>query len=432
MDTTCRHPARKYGSSNRDAILLIFRSQAPAWSARALLFKISLLQINALSSIGAGAPGRRRAPFLIAQPGRISRLKNVLLSILALALIFPFGMSGCASQSKVPLRIFYAGSLIIPFQELKTAFEAANPGIQANMEGHGSIQVLRQVSDLHDNVDVAFSADESLIPMLLYQSADPQTGKPNADWYIRFATNEMAIAYSAQSKYANEINADNWFEILNRPDVRVGIADPRFDANGYRALMVFKLAEDYYNKNTIFADLMDGQFKYPITAVEENQETVIHVPELVETTPGAQIVVRGYSVQILPLIESGDIDYAFEYLSVIEQHNLTSLRLPLQINLSDPLYRDRYRSVVVNLGYQRFASVKPEFRGEVIGYGLTIPENASHPQEAEQFIAYLLGPEGQKIMKANQHPTVSPPLADHLDLLPPVLKALCQSIPATP
>jgi len=359
----------------------------------------------------------------------LTRSKIILASILALALVLPLSLSGCASQAKVPLRIFYAGSLIIPFQELETAFEKANPGIQLNMEGHGSIQVIRQVSDLHDEVDVLLSADESLIPMLLYPSTDPQTGKPNADWYIRFATNEMAIAYSAQSHYANEINSDNWFEILNRPDVRVGIADPRFDANGYRALMVLKLAEDHYDKPTLFADLMDGQFKYPITVEEE---TIIHVPELVETTPGAQIVVRGYSVQLLPLVESGDVDYAFEYLSVIEQHGLKPLRLPPQINLSDPLYRESYRSLVVNLGYQRFASVKPEFRGEVIGYGLTIPENAAHRQEAEQFIAYLLGPEGQKIMKANQHPTVSPPLADHLDLLPVPLKALCQSIPATP
>jgi molybdate/tungstate transport system substrate-binding protein len=46
------------------------------------------------------------------------------------------------------------------------------------MEGHGSIQVIRHVSDLHEQADVLVTADYSLIPMLLYEVKDPDTGRP--------------------------------------------------------------------------------------------------------------------------------------------------------------------------------------------------------------------------------------------------------------
>ena len=82
--------------------------------------------------------------------------------------------------------MLYAGSLIIPFAELQKQFEALHPDIKVNGEGHGSIQVLRQVSDIHDEADVLISADSQLIPMLLYQTKDPQTGKPYGTLAHRF------------------------------------------------------------------------------------------------------------------------------------------------------------------------------------------------------------------------------------------------------
>jgi len=85
--------------------------------------------------------------------------------------------------------------------------------------------------------------------------------------------------------------------------------------------------------------------------------------------------------------------------------------------------------VQVRLDFQRFASVKPEFDGEVIGYGVTIPSNAPHPKQAEDLIAFLLGPKGRAVMEANQHPLITSPLADHYDLLLKGLKSLCVSIP---
>ncbi len=49
---------------------------------------------------------------------------------------------------------------------------------------------------------------------------------------------------------------------------------------------------------------------------------------------------RPYSVQLLPLLESGDIDYSFEYTSVIRQHGMEYVSLPPEINLGDPRLLD--------------------------------------------------------------------------------------------
>ena len=64
---------------------------------------------------------------------------------------------------------------------------------------------------------------------------------------------------------------------------------------------------------------------------------------------------------------------------------------------------------MVKLDFQRFASVKPEFPGESIRYGATIPSNAREPEAAATFLAYLLGPEGQRIMAENYQPMIARP-----------------------
>jgi molybdate/tungstate transport system substrate-binding protein len=352
-------------------------------------------------------------------------------SILLVALFcLPSLSSGCTgtltgSSGRTPLVVFAAGSLIIPFGDLEKAFEAKYPAIDVQAEYHGSIQVIRQVTELHKSIDVVATADASLVPMLMYATNDPDTGQSYANWNIHFASNHLALAYSPESKYSGEINADNWYSILARPDVKVGIADPRFDASGYRALMALALAQDYYHQPTIFRDILSGNFTYPLGIFREDALTTITVPEIVETKPDSHVIIRGASIQLIALIESGDLDYAFEYESVIKQHHLNMVPLPDAVNLGAEEYNQTYGMVQVNLDFQRFASVKPQFRGERIGYGITIPSNAPHPEESALFIAFLLGPEGRAIMQADAHPIFDPAIGDHYENIPPALQVLC-------
>ena len=358
-------------------------------------------------------------------------LAGLLGLTVALSLLLALPITGCAKGTtdaeggKASIRVLYAGSLIIPFGELEKQFEALHPDIKVNGEGHGSIQVLRHVSDIHEMADVLISADSQLIPMLLYSSNDPETGKPYGSWRIDFATNEMAIAYTDTSKYAEEITAGNWYDVVTRSDVRLGLADPRFDSNGYRALMMFALAGKQYDEPTLFFDAFEGQFTTPITADDEGSQTVIHVPEILETTSDARIVLRGYSVQLLPLLESGDIDYAIEYLSVIKQHGLKYLALPPEVSLGDESLGDFYGQVRVDLDYRRFATVTPSFEGQFITYALTIPSNSAAPNAASLFVQFLLGPDGRRIMEENYHPMFATPRCDNLESVPQELRSLC-------
>lgn len=361
------------------------------------------------------------------------KLNRMCLAVLVLALA-----GGCAPASalsptpkaKTPLVVFAAGSLIKPFDDLEKAFESQYPNIDVQSEYHGSIQVIRHATELHEPIDVVATADYALIPQLMYAVNVPETGHPYAASYIRFATNKLGLAYTARSKYAGEISADNWMEILTRRDVKVGIADPRFDASGYRALMVFKLAETVYTRQSdLFNTMFDNQFKMPLLVSEDAGVIAIRVPEILETRDDAHIVLRGASVQLLALLESGDLDYAFEYESVIQQHGLKLVQLPDALNLGSPDQVQAYGKVMVKLDFKRFASVTPEFRGEQIGYGITIPSNAPHPQEAIQFIAFLLGPQGRKIMETDHHPLLDPPIANGYSHLPPELQKLCVPAP---
>jgi len=329
---------------------------------------------------------------------------------------------------KTPLVVFAAGSLIIPFEDLEKAFEARYPDIDVQAEYHGSIQVMRHVTEIHKEIDVVATADAALIPMLMYATKSPETGQPYADWYIRFASNHLALAYTPQSHYAAEMNEDTWHEILARPDVKLGLADPRFDASGYRTLMAFSLMENTLNRYDLFGPAFDGQFTFPITIFRDDDLTTITVPEVLETKPDSHIILRGGSIMLIALLESGDLDYAFEYESVIRQHGLEILSLPDTVNMGKEEYEAVYNAVQVDLDFQRFASVKPRFRGERIGYGITIPTNAPHKDEAVLFINFLLGSQGRAVMESNFHSLFDPLVADGYNNMPENLKALC--IPA--
>jgi molybdate/tungstate transport system substrate-binding protein len=95
------------------------------------------------------------------------------------------------------------------------------------------------------------------------------------------------------------------------------------------------------------------------------------------------------------------------------------------VNLGAEEYEDIYNTVQVNLDFKRFASVKAEFRGERIGYGITIPSSALHPEEASLFIAFLLGPEGRAIMQANSHPIFDPAIGENYINIPTLLQEFC-------
>jgi molybdate/tungstate transport system substrate-binding protein len=322
-------------------------------------------------------------------------------------------------DDRIQLRVICAGSLMVPFREIEKAYEELNPHVDVLTQGHGSIQVIRRVTELGTEADIVAVADHSLIPPMMYDVQIPDTDDSYASWYIRFASNTLGLAYTPTSKYADEITVDNWYEILSRSDVRLGMSDPRFDACGYRAMMACWLAELLYDDDDIFESVL-GSFEYPITFQLDNGWCTILVPEVVRPQ---DISVRGSSVVLLGILASGDIDYAFEYKSVARQHNLQFLEFPPEINLGSDDFEKLGCDIRVKLDYQRFASVIPEFTCQMIYYGVTIPQNSPQYEEAVKYLQFMLGPDGAQIFADHYQPYLTL-VADNHDRLPEELKLL--------
>jgi len=295
-------------------------------------------------------------------------------------------IAGCSSaeqQPKTVLKVVPAGSLLQSFEEVEKTFEAQHPDVDVQVEGHGSIQAIRQVTDLHRPIDVVAVADESLIPDLMFRP-DPATGKNFTDTYTPFATNAMVIAFTNKSRYADEIAPENWYHVLSRPDVRVGFSNPMLDAAGYRSIMVTLLADRYYQNSTIFPVLIGSHFTPLLVAEDIGGIMTVRLPEVLRPSD-EKLVIRDGSIFVLSHLEAGGIDYAFEYQSVAEGHNLRWISLPPEIDLSSQDHADRYGKVKVVLGFQRFSAIGQDRTGQPIVYAVTIPNSAPDRELAQEF-----------------------------------------------
>lgn len=356
-------------------------------------------------------------------PGRLRCLLVLLVLAVAVSACCCSPSAGPGGDGRLKLKVIVAGSLLVPIQALEKEFERLNPDVDVQIEGHGSVQVIRNVTELGKEADLVIVADAQLIPLLMYSTEIPGSNTPFADWSIRFATNRLGIAYQPGSAYSSEIDAENWPEVLSRTDVTIGLADPRIDAMGYRSLMLLQMAADYYGDPTLFERTIGAAMDPPPAVTEEDGTRTIVVPEIVRSTQ-SRVKLRGYSIQLMALLESGDLDYSFEYESVARQRQFQFLALPPAIDLSSLDYEEGYRRVNVRLDFRRFSSLIPDFVGTRITYALTIPKNAPHPEEAARLAEFLLGPDGRQVFAQCWQPLLPAPECDRVENLPAIIRAL--------
>ncbi len=320
-------------------------------------------------------------------------------------------VSGNAStRGGTVLKIFHAGSLSIPFQELEAEFEARHPGVDVQREAAGSVQSIKKITELGKQADVLASADYALIPSMMMPKY--------ADWYAAFARNKMVIAYTNKSKYSTEINANNWYEILRRPDVRYGFSNPNDDPAGYRSQMVTQLAEFYYNDSRIYDDLMLNNTGMTFTT-EENGTVVVQVPASEKISPNSgKIMLRSMEVELSSALEMGEIDYFYVYKGVAEQHRFKYWNSRLKLTLGSMEYANNYSRVQVKTANGEIVTGSP------IVYGVTIPKNAENPKLATEFVKLLLDKPGQQILSKNGLPPIVPVLSEGKDKMPEDLQSL--------
>ncbi len=292
------------------------------------------------------------------------------------------------------LIIFHAGSLTIPFAKIAKNFEKKYPKVRVLTESGGSMRMARLIADVGKRADIMAAADYKVIDNIL---------RPEfADWNIRFASNQIVLCYTPRSRYANEINSSNWYEILCKKGVVWGHSDPNLDPCGYRSLMVMQLAEIFYKKPGLYKKLLANR---PISNI------------------------RPKSVELISLLKTGNMDYAWEYLSVAVQHHLKYIKLDDHINLGNYKYDSYYRQAKVKVVGKKPGTwiIK---RGKSCTYGITILKNAPNREAAIAFMAYLLDPNGGlKILKEMGQPPFIParvPTKKMWKRLPPKLRPLVE------
>ena len=282
------------------------------------------------------------------------KFQKFLILVFAVIMAMTFAGGALAAEK---VTIYHAGSLAAPMAKIEALYEAANPGVDVLRESGGSAALARKITDLGGGCDVFLSADYMVIEKLLRPAG--------ADWNVTFASNAIVLMYGPKSKYKDEVNTKNWTKVMMRPDVRWGHSEPDADPCGYRSLLVIQLAEKFYGDKGLYERAM----KDPKRAVRQK------------------------AIELVAMVESGAMDYAFEYKSVAVQHKLDYVQLPPEINLMDPARDKEYSTVSIELSGKE-PGTKMKVKGEPIVYGLTIPKTAPNNKGALDFVKFVLDPNG--------------------------------------
>lgn len=328
-------------------------------------------------------------------------MKKLLGVLLVLALgVFSYSFLLADNDQPQPtgkLVVFHAGSLSVPFAAIEKEFEAKYPQVDVLREAGGSTKMARLISEVGKAADIMASAD--------YKVIDKSLIPDHAALNIRFASNQLVLCYTDNSKFAAEINADNWSDVLQRPEVVWGHSAPDLDPCGYRSLMVLQLAEKHLAKPGLYEKLIANR---PLQNV------------------------RPKAVELVSLLQAGEMDYAWEYRSVAVQHGLKFISLPDEINLGNYQMNDFYKQATVQVSGKKPGTFITR-TGQSITYGVTIIDAAPNKPAAEAFLAYMLNPEGgMKILAEMGQPPFVParvPTAEMHALLPTSLQPLVEVKP---
>lgn len=309
------------------------------------------------------------------------RLRLLVYSLIIIAL------SGCGKRTKPAARdliIFHAGSLSVPFGMLREKYQKMHPDVRVLLEPAGSLVCARKITELKKPCDIMASADYFVINELLIPGY--------AQWGIRFATNEIVIAYTEKSKYSTIINDTNWTDVLLRDDVIYGRADPDNDPCGYRTVFTFMLAARYYA-----IEGLEGKF------LAKNKDYI-----------------RPKEVDLVALMESNAIDYMFQYKSVAIQHGLKYIELPDEISLGNPEMNDLYSTVRLEVNGSKPGEIIT-VKGEYINYSLTVLDSAPQKETALDFVSFAFSEEGMEVFRASGQEPLSPVSTDQPQKIPQLL-----------
>jgi molybdate/tungstate transport system substrate-binding protein len=277
-------------------------------------------------------------------------------------LVLPTAARAADPELSGNVTILQAASLADLFKKAQTEFASQHPKVTIQIQPGASGALIRQITDLDKEADIIAVADRTLVPKFLMPKY--------VDWSIDFLTEQMVIIVGENAKHAGEITAANWPQILLKSDTEYGISDPLTAPVGYRSLMVWQLAEQYYKQPKLYEQLQTKLLKKNI---------------------------RPNAVALLTLLKNGELDYIFDYASLAKQQGLRTVVLPGEINLGNPQFADRYGTVSATIPGKE-PGTTTQIKGEPIVYSIAVLKNAKNSKAAQAFVSFLVGPRGRQLM----------------------------------
>ncbi|GBQ35161.1 extracellular solute-binding protein [Gluconacetobacter azotocaptans] len=262
------------------------------------------------------------------------------------------------AEAAEPVSVLYAGSLLSLMEKgIGPAFDARGEGAFVGYAG-GSGALANQIRDGLRRAEVFISASPKLNDTLGAGHGD------RVRWYIEFARSPLMIGYDPRSRFAADLKARPWYEVLQQPGIRIGRTDPVLDPKGALTVQMLQRAEAAYRLPGLASRVLGAP---------DNPRQV---------RPEESLVGR---------LQSGQVDVGFFYATETADLHIPDIALPPDIVVA-------------------------------AHYTVTILRDAPNPAGAERFVAFLLGPAGRAIQLRHGLDMVGPTLTGDAAALPDLLR----------
>jgi molybdate transport system substrate-binding protein len=251
------------------------------------------------------------------------------------------------------LQVFHADSLAGPMRELKKAFEAQRPDVNIVLSSGVSRQLAERIVK-GEAVDVFASSSPAVIDEDMINkpvAAGPAAGKTAATWYVVFSANEMVVITAKGNPQkiakASDLARVRFVRVNGDKDLATG-----------RTVTFLQRATAAEGEAALAQKIIDSA---PATLGDPGKPV---------TVPAAVDAVR-----------QGRADAAVVYYSaaVAARSDVEIIRFPDSVNMS-----------------------------EAIRNAATVPATTTHAGDATAFVAFLLTPMAQGILKETGQPPVVP------------------------
>ena len=276
----------------------------------------------------------------------------------AIFIILVFSFTALAESNRGEIKIVYPDNIQFLMERFKDGFQKQNPEVSVILQKGAGPEQVQQLYSGNGSADILVLSDDRFARssvQTLYQSTPTD-----------FMSDEIAIIAGKNAKYFDELTVRYWHNFLLRPDVKVGIPDPSKSYAAIRVPLVWKLAETWVHFMSLYESL---------TAK-------------LKTAEPHRSIISG--------LQSGELDYAFDYATQGKQNGLRVFRLLKYYNLGDPSLAHTYKSAVIEIEGKKL------LYGEPIIYSIGCLKKSKNQNAAQAFIEYVSGEEGRGILQAEE------------------------------